>query len=55
MQSRLDALISRVILVNDLGEFRVDQKRPGELYATDPAAYDVVCGPRVIRLLTQLA
>ena len=54
MQSRLDALISRVILVNDLGEFRVDQKRPGELYATDPAAHDVVRA-EVIRLLTQLA
>lgn len=50
---RLDAVLSRVILVRELGEFLVDEKQPDELYATDPGAYDVARA-EIIRMLTEL-
>lgn len=53
LKERLADLVSRVIIVDDLGEFRVDQRQPDELYATDPATYDVARA-EVIRLLTEL-
>lgn len=38
--ARLAEIVGQVVRVDALGEFRVDQKQPGELYATEYAAYD---------------
>lgn len=40
LKTSLNTVISRLIRVSDIGKFRVDEKQPEELYATDPAAYD---------------
>lgn len=54
LEARLNAAVARVILVDGMGEFRVSKKRPEELYATDPGAYDVARA-EVIRMLTELS
>lgn len=40
LESQLNDVISHVIRVDDLGKFRVNEKQPEDLYATDPRAYD---------------